>query len=474
VKVLTEAETREIDRRTIEVDGVAGIALMENAAHRVAEAIEQNFDPIHTHNMVIVCGKGNNGGDGLALARLMADKVARLRVIVASRDGYTGDAKTNLDRLEEVRIVPSLTVPEKLRERREVTIVVDAVLGTGLQGPPRDRALELIQAIRQFPEAKVVAIDVPSGLGGGGECVKADITVTFTAPKVEHYLASGAEENVGRLLVTNIGCPPQYVQSQLELSTSDFRDLFLPRKRDAHKGDFGHVLVIGGAPGKTGAAAMAGTAALRIGAGLVTVTAPEAVFLTPELMTEPLDAFTLERKTVLAIGPGLGDRKELVRRVLKEATVPVVIDADGINAIAGTDFQGRGLHTILTPHPGEMARLLDRAVGDRVADARAFAQDRNACLVLKGHRTLIAFPDGRVYINMTGSPAMAKAGSGDILTGMIAGLVAQFPNHIEKAVRAAVMLHGRAGELAEQEWTDKGVLATDLLRFVPRAIHELV
>ena len=474
MKILTAEEIREIDRKTIEECGVAGIALMENAAHRISEVLMQAYDPISAQNMVVVCGKGNNGGDGLALARLMADKVAKLRVIVASRDEYTGDAKINLDRLEEVRIVPSLNVPDKLRERREVTIVVDAVLGTGLSGPPRGRALELIRAIRQFPEAKVVAVDVPSGLGGGGECVKADITVTFTAPKVEHYLADGAEENVGRLVVSNIGCPPQFVQSQLELSTGGFQELFQPRKRESHKGNFGHVLVIGGSPGKVGAAAMCGTAALRMGAGLVTVTSPEAVFLTPELMSEPLASFTLEGKSVIAVGPGLGVNRELVSKVLRDASCPVVLDADGLNSVAGTEFQGKGVATILTPHPGEMARLLGRKVEDRVADARALAQQRNVCLVLKGHRTLIALPDGRVYVNMTGSPAMAKAGSGDILTGMIAGLVAQFPDRIELAVRAAVMLHGRCGEIAADEWTDKGVLATDLLKYLPRAIHEVV
>jgi len=356
-----------------------------------------------------------------------------------------------------------------------VDVVVDALLGTGIKGPPGGRILELIHATREFPSAKIVAVDLPSGLGGGGECVRADITVTFTAPKVEHYLAEGAEENVGRLIVSQIGCPPQYVVSKLELSDPrEFTSLFQPRKKDAHKGNFGHLLVIGGAPGKSGAAAMTGLAALRIGAGLVSVTSHAATNVAPELMTETLDDFTLERKTVLAIGPGLGMNVELVHRVLGEVHVPVVIDADGLNSIAGSDFRGRGVEAVLTPHPGEMARLLGRPVVDRVKDARAFAQDRNVCLVLKGHRTLIAMPDGQVYINLSGSPAMAKGGSGDILTGMIAGLIAQFPEHIGEAVRAAVWLHGRSGELAAQELTDKGVLATDLLRYLPRAIHEIV
>src|SRR6516165_6794979 len=418
--VLTAAESRELDRITIEENGVPSLALMENAAHRVDEVLAQNFDPLDQQRVAILCGKGNNGGDGLALARILSDRVARLYVVMAGdADELTPDAKVNYERLrEECRVMPARDIPSKLRERREVTIVVDALLGTGAKGAPRGRILDLIRATREFPEAKIVAIDVPSGLGGGGECVRADITVTFTAPKVEHYLAFGAQENLGRLIVTQIGIPPQLVSSQLEASDPrDLTSLFKPRKRDSHKGDFGHVLVVGGAPGKTGAAAMAGLAALRMGTGLVSVACSDPSRLAPELMTEPLDKFDLERKTVVAVGPGLGKNPDVLARLLKEVTVPLIIDADGLNSIAGTDFKGRGEQTVLTPHPGEMARLLVREIKDPVEDARAFATERNVCLVLKGHRTLIALPNGKVYINMSGSPAMAKAGSRDILTG---------------------------------------------------------
>src|SRR5215471_17290124 len=271
--VLTAAESRELDRITIEENGVPSLALMENAAHRVDEVLVQNFDPLTEQRVAIVCGKGNNGGDGLALARILSDRVARLYVVMAGDpEELTPDAKVNYERLrEECRVIPARAIPTKLRERREVTVVVDALLGTGAKGEPRGPILDLIRAAREFPEAKTVSIDVPSGLGGGGECVRADITVTFTAPKVEHYLAPGAQENVGRLIVTQIGIPPQLVNSQLEVSDPrDFAPLFQRRKRDAHKGDFGHVLVIGGAPGKMGAGAMAALAALKMGAGLVT------------------------------------------------------------------------------------------------------------------------------------------------------------------------------------------------------------
>jgi ADP-dependent NAD(P)H-hydrate dehydratase / NAD(P)H-hydrate epimerase len=479
MKVVTSEQMREVDRLTIE-DGVPSIALMENAAHRVAEELIREFDPIDRQNIVILCGKGNNGGDGLALARLLHEyQVGRLRVVLAADPSeYKGDAADNLKRLSEIGVHPVFDLPLKLRERREVNVVVDALLGTGLKGPPTGRTAELIAATRDFPQARIVSIDLPSGLGGGGDCVRADITVTFTAPKVEHYLATGAEEHIGRLVVSQIGSPPWLIPGGLEVSAPlDFRYLFRPRKREANKGDFGHVLVVGGAPGKTGAAAMAGLAALRAGAGLVSVACSDSSRMAPELMSEPFDGFTLERKTVVAVGPGLGQRREVIQRLMNETTVPMVIDADALNSIAGTDFRGRGIQTVLTPHPGEMARLLgvERVhEGDRLSVARTFAQKRNVCLVLKGYRTLIALPDGTVWINTSGSPAMATGGTGDILTGMIAGLIAQFPQEIDTAVRAAVWLHGRAGQIGAEELTEQCLIATDLLHYLPKAIRELI
>jgi NAD(P)H-hydrate epimerase len=469
---------REVDRRTIE-GGVPSLGLMENAAHRVVEVMEREFDPIEQQRVVVLCGKGNNGGDGLVIARLLKERnIARLWVVLAApHEEFSGDAAINLRRLREVGVEPAFEIPEKLRERREATIVVDALLGTGLKGPPTGRTLDLIRAASQFPLAKIVAVDLPSGLGGGGECVRADITVTFTAPKVEHYLAAGAGESVGRLEVTDIGCPPWLIPASLAVTEpSEFAELLQPRPRDSHKGNFGHVLVVGGAPGKSGAAAMAGLSALRMGAGLVSVTSPLATQLAPELMTEPFETFTLERKTVIAVGPGMGLNRELVTRLLREVSVPMVIDADALNSLAGTDFRGRGIETVLTPHPGEMARLVGQVhdLPARLPAARAFAQQRNLCLVLKGHRTLVALPDGRVWINTSGSPAMATGGTGDILTGMIAGMIAQFPGAIDLAVRAAVWLHGRAGEIGAEELTEQCLIATDLLRYLPRAIREVV
>src|SRR5258708_21798171 len=442
MKVLTAQQMREAERRTIE-RGTPGDVLRGQAGTRVTGFRAREFAPLAGKRVVIFCGRGNNGGDGLVAGRLLKTRVAGLQVVRVT------DTPGPLD--------------------RDATIVVDALLGTGAREPLEGRYAELVRSINHdFPRAKVVAVDIPSGMQ-----VRADYTVTFAAPKAEMLLSPNAE-NAGKVIVADIGIPAEFLASSLELSEpADFARLFQPRKRDSHKGDYGHVIVVGGAPGKTGAAAMAGLAALRAGAGLVTVACSDPSRLAPELMTQSLDAISLERITVLAIGPGLGPSKPLVERLMSEAKIPTVIDADALNAIAGTNFRGRGVETVLTPHPGEMARLLGRKGTDRLGEARALAQDRNVCLVLKGFRTLIAFPDGTVWINPTGSPAMAKGGSGDILTGLIAGLIAetstQFPGDAGLAVRAAVWLHGRAGELAAHDLPEHCVIATDLLRYLPGA-----
>jgi ADP-dependent NAD(P)H-hydrate dehydratase / NAD(P)H-hydrate epimerase len=438
--VMTAEQMREADRRTIAA-GTPGDVLMERAGTRVVEVLEREFSPLSEQRVVIFCGKGNNGGDGLVVARLLEGRLAALEVV---------------------------TAPDGRGSMADATIVVDALLGTGFRGEVEGRYAEMIRSMNEdFPHAKIVAVDIPSAMR-----VRADITVTFAAPKVELVFAP---ENVGRMIVADIGIPEEFLQSNLHLSEArDFAELFRPRKRDSNKGMYGHVLVIGGAPGKSGAAAMAGLAALRAGAGLVSVACADASKLVPELMTESPEHFSLEKKTVIAVGPGLGPAVELVKNLMSEAQVPMVIDADALNSIAGTDFRGRGVETILTPHPGEMARLVGGKFTDRLATARVFARDRNVCLVLKGQGTLIALPDGNVWVNPTGSPSMAKGGTGDILTGMIAGLVAQHPDDIATAVRAAVWLHGRAGELGAEEWTDKCLLATELLNYLPRAIRECV
>jgi NAD(P)H-hydrate epimerase len=504
VKVLTAAEMREVDRRTIEL-GIPGIVLMENAGHRVVEFLEREFAPLASHRVAILCGKGNNGGDGMVIARQLWTRVhpAELHVAFASED-LKGDALENFRMLRAVGC-PVLT--EIAPEMRRATIVIDALLGTGLKGPATGRMAEWIGEINNgFPLAEIVAVDIPSGIDSDatdstGPVARADYTVTFTAPKVAQVLPPNCAR-MGRLVVCPIGSPPS-LYDDVPLSTVEpAPELFAARERWAHKGSFGHVLVIGGSRGKTGAAAMSGMAALRAGAGLVTVASAESAIgviaaHAAELMTEPLpetDAGGIslrsfdygrlsriaETKDVIAIGPGLGTEPEtvdLVRRVASEFPHPLVIDADGLNALAGTDLKGKGQLRVLTPHPGEMSRLTGRSTGeiqlDRVNVARAFATECGVVVVLKGYCTLIAFPDGRVWINTTGTPAMATGGTGDILTGLLAGFLAQFPDESDRAIAAAVHLHGLAGELGAAELSEKALVATDLLRFLPPAIHAI-
>jgi NAD(P)H-hydrate epimerase len=368
---------------------------------------------------------------------------------------------------------------------RAATVVVDALLGTGLSGPPREPYARWIREINEgFPSARIVAVDIPSGLTSDAaetpwEHVRAYATVTFTAPQPAHVLQPNAAA-AGELIVAPIGTHADLCHSQLRLaSAADFAPLFTARSRTAHKGDFGHVLVIGGDEGKTGAAAMTGIAALRAGAGLVTVCSAEPPPF-PELMWTPLGdweslARAAEGKTVLAVGPGLGEAAP-VDRITAEFEQPMVLDADALNQLAAVGRVPGGERFVLTPHPGEMSRLAGSPAAaiqkDRIGVAREFAERHGVTLTLKGANTLTAFPDGEVWVNATGGPAMATGGSGDILTGLIAGLMAQFPEQRRLAVAAAVWIHGRAGDLAVRDLGEKCVIATDLLKFLPWAMEE--
>jgi NAD(P)H-hydrate epimerase len=476
MKVLSAAEMREVDRRTIE-SGIPGVILMENAASRVVDLIVEKFSPLRQHRIVILCGKGNNGGDGLTIARQIFTRYRpeTLHVVLFA------DTAPNLDMLTAAGGSYTREIPA---EARYATLVIDALLGTGLSGPAKGAMLDGIREINSsFPLARVVAVDIPSGMPSDspfpdGEYARADYTVTFTAPKIAHALPPNCDA-MGELRVAPIGSPPcLYDAVKLELLAPErFRPLLAPRPRDGHKGTFGHVLAIGGFRGKTGAIAMTGLAALRAGAGLVTMASTEpASPFAPELMSAPPDLEAAAGKDVVAIGPGLGTTAEaadLVARAL-DLPQPLVLDADALNVLPAGP-RGAGFR-VLTPHPGEMARLMGMSTQevqrDRVGVARGCARERNACVVLKGQRTLIAFPDERVLINPTGTPALGTGGSGDILTGLIAGFLAQFPESCEDAVLAAVYLHGLAGEKGAVELGEKCLIATDVLRYLPRAIDD--
>jgi NAD(P)H-hydrate epimerase len=510
MKVLTAAQMREVDRRTIE-SGIPSLVLMENAGTRVVEFLAERFAPLGDQRIAVFCGKGNNGGDGMVVARQLFERYhpqSLQVVLIAAPEDLKGDAAENYRRLLASGCP---VVPELPSDLPAPTLVLDALLGTGLSGPAKGPMLDAIRRINiGFPGAKIVAVDIPSGLASDtgqpiGESVRADYTVTFTAPKVGQVLHPNCDQ-VGELRVCAIGSAPELFEKDASILLSlvepaQFRHLLAPRPRASHKGSFGHVLVVAGSYGKTGAAAMAGMAALRAGAGLVTVASTERALPViaahaAELMTEPLPetasgsisvrAFDSGRlveiakgKNVLAIGPGLTTDPQtvaVVRRALQEFAQPMVVDADGLNALAGTEWSGDTRLRVLTPHPGEMSRLVKMPIpaieGDRVNIVRRLARERHVHVILKGSRTLLAFPDGRVWINPTGSPAMATGGTGDILTGMIAGFLAQFPHDAEQAIAAAIYLHGLSGEIGVRELGEKCLIATDLLRYLPAAMEQ--
>lgn len=498
MKVLTASEMREVDRLTME-SGIPGLILMENAAHRVLEVLHREFSPLRDQRIVVFCGKGNNGGDGLAIARLLHATVrpASLDVVLAAApEVLQGDAAANYRML---RAAGFEAIHDHVAEDlRGATLLIDALLGTGLEGDARGRVAALIVEMSfGFSGAKICAVDVPSGMNSdsgdsGTPVARADVTVTFTAPKLCHALAPNCDR-MGKVVVGRIGSPDSLLEGvgRHLVEPADFADVFEPRPRDGHKGVFGHVLVLAGSRTKPGAAALAGMAALRAGAGLVTVASAASAIgaiaaHAPELMTEPLaetasgsiadqdvDAL-LAGKSVLAVGPGLGTDPatvNLVLRLVATCPLPMVVDADALNALAGREWPGAAGPRILTPHPGEMARLLSHPVTNRLADASEFARHFGVTLLLKGQRTIIATERGDCWINPTGTPAMATAGSGDVLTGLIAALVAQHRGRPLEAVLAATWLHGKAGECAAAALGEMPVIATDLLRFLPDAIR---
>jgi hydroxyethylthiazole kinase-like uncharacterized protein yjeF len=519
MKILTAAQMQRIDRLTTERCGVPSLTLMENAGHGVLDFLIQRFAPLSQQRITILCGRGNNGGDGFVVARLLRDKgLSPHLVLLANPASLRGDAAVNYDRLGTLgasEVVEDVAAWHRARPAiADSTLVIDAILGTGLSKPLEGFLLEVVRDLNTgFPEAQIVAVDLPTGISSDtgeliGECVKAMASVTFTAPKLGHVFPPACEY-VGQWTTKPIGTPPGLLEGDPELylnltCQADLAWLTRPRKLTAHKGNFGHVLVLAGSIGKTGAAALAAQAALRVGAGLVTVATPKSALpiiagLAMELMTEPLpetdigtvslQALDCERmdklaegKSVLAIGPGLGnvaETAEFVRTMVNRYDVPIVLDADGLNAFAGRmdQFLG-GRVRVLTPHPGEMSRLTTQTIAEilahRVEVAREFARKYQVHLVLKGSRSLTASPDGRVAVNPTGNPGMAKGGSGDVLTGLVAGLLAQYPTlPVGEVVAASVYLHGLAGDLAARKLGQASMVAGDLLRALPQAFRKI-
>jgi ADP-dependent NAD(P)H-hydrate dehydratase / NAD(P)H-hydrate epimerase len=513
MRVLNAAQMREADRRTTDDIGIPSLVLMENAGRQAVAAMEAIYSDLSERRIAVLCGRGNNGGDGFVIARTLMQRDVDVSVFLIGRVAEVrGDARTNLEILGRlgltvVEVADSQAWELHFSEVSDCTLIVDAIFGTGLHSPISG-FIESVIADVNASGIPVVAIDLPSGLSSDspepiGPSIEAGLTITLAAPKLPLVLPPG-ETRAGDIVIADIGIPAEVLNDvdgpRVDLLTrASMRELVTPRSPDSHKGDYGRVLIVAGSKGKTGAAHLSALGALRSGAGLVTIATPEScqailASMAPEYMTEGLgegadglDADGVERviemaRDVIAIGPGLGQApatREFIRQLVDRATTPLVVDADGLNAFADDPdkLAGReGRDVIITPHPGEMARLVgmstDEVQSSRLEIARNFAVAHHVFVVLKGHRTLIATPDEKVFINPTGNPGMATGGTGDVLTGMIAAWLAQLLD-AEAACRLAVYLHGLAGDLAEADEGEVAMTSADVAGHLGDAMLEL-
>ena len=521
MRILSSAEIREVDRLTTERHNTPSLTLMENAGAAVAQYCISRVETPGSAQILVLCGKGNNGGDGLVAARRLIQQGCRPHVVLlGSYEQVRGDARTNLDALIHAGLKPaSVTTLDQwgtiAASIPAPALVIDAILGTGLTQPVEGFLAKVVEDVNiRFPQARVVAVDLPSGLNADsheviGPAVRADVTLTMTAPKICHAFPPAAEL-VGEVRIIPVGSPRTLIE---ELSTqkltwlteTDFSFVVAPRPPGSNKGAYGHALVIAGSIGKTGAAALAGRSALRAGAGLVTVATaasaqPVVAQSFPEIMTIPLpetqrgsidpssfDYGVLDQavqgKTIVAIGPGISthpDTQEFARQVVARYRVPMILDADAVNAFVDhlAELQGEERTLVLTPHPGEFARLIKTTPqvvqADRRNFAREFATRHHVILVLKGFRTIVATPQGELLVCPTGNPGMAKGGSGDVLTGIMTGLFSQFPTvAAEQVAAAAVFLHGRAGDYARDRFGEIAMVAGDLIDCLPAVLRDL-
>jgi ADP-dependent NAD(P)H-hydrate dehydratase / NAD(P)H-hydrate epimerase len=511
MKIVTAEEMRAIDRATSERFGVLSLTLMESAGAAVAEHVLTHFAA--ARRIVVFCGKGNNGGDGFVAARRLHERGKTVQVILlADPADLRGDAAVMFGKVPEAVVVVRSSEDlknESVRLALAADLYLDAILGTGFKPPVSGLYADAI-AVMNASQVPVVAVDIPSGADADAMgpqqhaqkaiIARADAIVTFTAARPAHVFSS---LTAGPTYVAQIGSPNQAIVSSLQLNVitaRDFAAMIAPRAAESNKGNYGHVLVVGGSVGKGGSVAMAGIAALRAGAGLATVATAKSGLSTvagfyPELMTEPLaetregtisahagtrlDAL-MKGKSVVAIGPGISrvpETAELVRTLVSNCKVPIVLDADGLNAFEGCtdELSGQGRVLVITPHPGEMARLAGCSIAevqkDRLGMARRFARKHDLIVVLKGHRTLVVQPDGEAWVNTTGNPGMSTGGTGDILTGMVAGMIAQNTKDVRLAVCAAVHLHGLAGDVMRETVGEHSLVATDLLKGLPEAFR---
>ncbi len=509
MKIVTSKQMQKIDEEAIKKYRISRLELMENAGRAVVEVLSSVIPSKHVIpnevrdlKVLILAGKGNNAGDGFVVARLLSDKGVDVCVCLTTAEKeFKGETKKNYQRLKRIPItIFSYSKKEFSEKLSQTDLVIDALFGTGIHSNLNSYYCELIQTLNK-KNVLVLSIDIPSGVDGDtgkimGEAVRATWSVTFGLPKIGLLMPPGSDY-VGKLAVRNIGFPEKLLASvSSSVSYLQGKDICpLPKKdRSAHKGTFGHALIVAGSPGKSGAAVMAVQSAFRSGVGLVTLlTHPKSLKIIASQVKESfLESFAtnqnnykkyIKNKNAIAIGPGIGFSKEaqnLVKWTLAYSKVPVVLDADALTILANVIPEKSGIQTkaplILTPHPGEMARLLGKTTQevqkDRVGVAMSFSKKYKVYLVLKGAGTVIATPDGKATINSTGNPAMATAGMGDVLTGMIVSFLTQGMK-VEEAIKLAVYLHGAiADQWVFKTKATRGLLASDVIKSLPAAIEK--
>jgi ADP-dependent NAD(P)H-hydrate dehydratase / NAD(P)H-hydrate epimerase len=514
MRVLTAEQMREADRATIQDLGIPSLVLMENAGRQVVAAVEASFPQMPMWRVAVLAGRGNNGGDGFVIARTLLERVLEVSVfVIGPLADVRGEARHNLEVLGRMGVSVVEIGDEQdwelhFSDISTCDLIIDALFGTGIRGPLGGMYPTIIGDLNGSG-IPVVSVDLPSGLSADshlveGDAIRAAVTVALAAPKICHVLPP-AQRLCGELVIADIGIP-EMVLERVEgpyvevITRAMVRSVLEPRDPEAHKGDFGRVLIVAGSLGKSGAAHLVAMAALRSGAGLVTVATPRSVqpilaAMAPEYMTiglpedaeghlvaEALERVLATPADVMAVGPGLGQTpgvQAFVHGLLERTGVPLVLDADALNAFAAEPERlvGRdGLDVIITPHPGEMARLtglsIEQVQEDRLEVSRMFSSTHQVHVVLKGHRTLVASPEGSVALNLTGNPGMATGGTGDVLTGVIAGWFGQLLD-AEGACKLGVYLHGHAGDLAEADEGEVALTASDVLHHLGDAVLEI-
>ena len=498
MKAVTTAQIRQLDQRTIAA-GVPGAELMERAGAAVARTCAELLRSHAARSVLLLAGKGNNGGDAIVAARHLANMGCQpTLILLCRRDELQGDPLQHFQRLTSGVHVFEMPGAKQMREiaaEVQPVVVVDGLLGTGLTGAvhePYASAINFINELRR----PVVAIDIPSGIDSDtgkvrGVCVHADVTVTMGLPKIG-LLQPSATDYVGRIEVADIGFLQKFVdeiKADVELiSASDVTPTLPARRHSAHKGDFGHLLIVAGSEGYTGAPVLCAHAAARSGVGLVTLAVPRAVYpiiaanCPPEIMPQPVDGVPdTTGFDAVAVGPGLGQRaetQEMVRELICQSTAPLVLDADALNVLAQdlSVLKTARAPVVVTPHPGEMGRLIGKTAtavqAHRWEIAKHFAQKHGVVMVLKGAGTVVTDKSGKLWINATGNPGMAKGGMGDVLTGMIGAFLAQGLSPLD-AARAGVFLHGSAGDIARERHGERALLASDVISSLGAAFAAL-